>query len=184
VQLDERGAVVVDKAFRSSVENIYAVGDVSNRLNLTPVAIAEGHALADALFGPGGRTVSYENVPTAVFSIPPIATVGCTEAEARERHGAVDIYRSKFRPMRHTLSGRDEPTMMKLVVARATQRVVGAHMVGLDAPEIIQGIAIAVNCGATKQDFDRTIGIHPTAAEEFVTMRTRLPDPPRPGECD
>jgi len=177
VRLNDHGAVTVDEDYRTSVPNIYAVGDLTDRINLTPVALAEGHALADTLFGNRPRGVGYENVPTAVFSIPPIGTVGLTEAQARRRHGAIDVYRSNFRPMKHTLSGRDERTMMKLVVERDSQRVLGCHMVGQDAPEIVQGLAIALNCGATKQDFDRTIGIHPTAAEEFVTMRIKAPDP-------
>ena len=177
VILDKRGAIVVDGDYRTSVPNIYAVGDVTDRINLTPVAIAEGHALADTLFGGNPRGVGYDNVASAVFSSPPVGTVGLTEGEARAKFGEVDIYRSSFRPMKHTLGGRDERTMMKLVVERATDRVVGCHMVGLDAPEITQGVAIALNCGATKAQFDRTIGIHPTAAEELVTMRTRAPDP-------
>lgn len=174
VTLDADGAIVVDEHYRTSVPNIYALGDVTDRLNLTPVAIAEGHALADTLFGGRPRVPSYENVPTAVFSNPPIGTVGLTEAAARERYGEVDIYRSVFRPMRHTLSGRDERTLMKLVVDPATDRVLGCHMVGADGPEIVQGLAIALVCGATKAQFDATIGIHPTAAEEFVTMRSKV----------
>jgi glutathione reductase (NADPH) len=121
--------------------------------------------------------MDHENVPSAVFSQPPIGSVGLTEAQARARHGALDIYRASFRPMKHTLSGRDEKTMMKLIVERAGQKVVGAHMVGLDAPEIIQGIAIAIKAGATKAEFDATVGIHPTAAEEFVTMRAPVAAP-------
>jgi glutathione reductase (NADPH) len=176
VKLDAGGAVIVDENWRTSVDNIYAVGDVTDRLNLTPVAIAEGHAVADMLFNPSGRTVSYENVPSTVFSQPSLGTVGLTEAHARVKLGAVDIYRSVFTPMKHTLSGRNEKTLMKLVVERATQKVVGVHMVGPDAGEIIQGFAVAVRMGATKADFDRTIGIHPTAAEEFVTMRNPVPE--------
>jgi glutathione reductase (NADPH) len=153
------------------VANIYAIGDVTDRLNLTPVAIAEGHSLAEALYGSGPRAWDLDRVATAVFSIPPIATVGLTEAQAAA-NGPADIYVSRFTPMRHTLSGRARKTLMKLVVDQASQRVVGAHMLGEDAPEIIQGLSIAINCGATKADFDRTVGIHPTAAEEFVTMRT------------
>jgi glutathione reductase (NADPH) len=145
---------------------------VTDRVNLTPVATAEGHALADSLFGKNPRSVSLKNVPSAVFSSPPIATVGLSEEQAAEL-GPVDVYVTKFTPMRHTLSGRNRKTLMKLVVDQASQKVVGAHMLGEDSPEIIQGIAIAVVMGATKADFDRTIGIHPTAAEEFVTLRTR-----------
>ncbi|HLW71081.1 MAG TPA: glutathione-disulfide reductase [Candidatus Binataceae bacterium] len=174
VELDVGGAVIVDEYSRSSVPSIYAIGDLTNRKNLTPVAIAEGHALADSLFGGRRRAIDFDNVPSAVFSQPPIATVGLTETEARARFGAVDIYKSSFKPLKHTLSGRDERTLMKLVVERAGGRVLGAHMMGSDAGEIIQGLAIALKCGATKAQFDATIGIHPTAAEEFVTMRTKV----------
>jgi glutathione reductase (NADPH) len=170
-------AVVVDDHWRTSVDNIYAVGDVTDRVNLTPVAIAEGHALADRLFNPSGRSVSYDNIPSTVFSQPNLGSVGLTEADARHKRGAVDVYRSIFTPMKHTLSGRNEKALMKLVVERATQKVVGLHMVGPDAGEIVQGFAVAIQMGATKADFDRTIGIHPTSAEEFVTMRTPVPEP-------
>ncbi|MGH7879548.1 MAG: FAD-dependent oxidoreductase, partial [Candidatus Binataceae bacterium] len=173
VALDVAGAVIVDGYSRSSIPSIYAIGDLTNRKNLTPVAIAEGHAVADSLFGGRPRAIDFNNVPSAVFSQPPIATVGLTEAQARVRFGAVDIYKSAFKPLKHTLSGRDERALMKLVVERAGGRVVGAHMLGPDAGEIIQGLAIALKCGATKAQFDATIGIHPTAAEEFVTMRTK-----------
>ncbi len=172
VETDGFGAVTIDAEYRTSQEHIYAIGDVTDRFNLTPVAIAEGHSLADRLFGPGPRHWDFDAVATAVFTTPPLATVGLTEAQAAER-GPADIYVSRFTPMRHTLSGRKRRTMMKLVVDQASQRVVGAHMLGEDAPEIMQGLSIAINCGATKADFDRTVGIHPTAAEEFVTMRTR-----------
>lgn len=172
VATNDAGAVLVDAHLRTSQPHIYAIGDVTDRMNLTPVATAEGHALADTLFGKTPRSVSLQNVPTAVFSTPPLATVGLTEEQAAAR-GPVDIYLSKFTPMRHTLSGRARRSVMKLVVDQATQKVLGAHMLGEDAPEIMQGLAIALVMGATKQDFDRTIGIHPTAAEEFVTMRTR-----------
>jgi glutathione reductase (NADPH) len=173
VALNPAGAVQVDRGSRTNVPHIYAIGDVTDRLNLTPVAIAEGHALADTLFGNNPREASLENVPTAVFSVPPLATVGLTEEEAARR-GPVDIYVSRFTPMRHTLTGRkSRRAVMKLVVDQRSQRVLGAHMLGEDAAEIMQGLGIAVRMGATKQDFDRTIGIHPTAAEEFVTMRTR-----------
>lgn len=172
VAVDRAGAVVVDEHLRTSQPHIFAIGDVTNRLNLTPVATAEGHALADGLFGDKPRRISLENVPTAVFSTPPVATVGLSEEKAAGRC-AVDVYVSRFTPMRHTLSGRARKSVMKLVVEQESQRVVGAHMLGEDAPEIIQGMAIALVMGAKKADFDRTIGIHPTAAEEFVTMRTR-----------
>jgi glutathione reductase (NADPH) len=170
-------AVVVNAYSQSSVPNIYAVGDCTNRLNLTPVAIREGHAFADTVFGKRPTAVDHHTVPHAVFSQPPVSVVGLTEAAARLMYGAVDIYRSTFRPLKHTLSGRDEKTMMKLAVDRASQRVLGAHMVGLDAPEIIQTLAIAVKMGATKAQFDQTVAIHPTAAEEFVTLRTPVPEP-------
>jgi glutathione reductase (NADPH) len=172
VATDAAGAVIVDEHLATSQPHIFAIGDVTNRLNLTPVATAEGHAMADSLFGGRPRRISLENVPTAVFSTPPLATVGLTEEEAAQR-GAVDIYLTKFTPLRHTLTGRARKSMMKLVVDQKTQRVLGAHMLGEDAPEIVQGLAIALVMGATKADFDRTIGIHPTAAEEFVTLRTR-----------
>ena len=177
VELDAAGAVKVDAYSRSSRPNIYAVGDVTDRIALTPVAIQEAMAFVDTVYLGRPRPMDHENVPSAVFSQPPVGTVGLTEAEARARHGALDIYRSHFRPMKHTLSGRDEKTMMKLVVEQAGQKVVGAHMVGLDAPEIIQGIAIAIKAGATKATFDATVGIHPTAAEEFVTMRAPVAAP-------
>ena len=172
VKTNGNGAVVVDQHLRTSQPHIYAMGDVTDRLNLTPVATAEGHALADSLFGKQPRTISLQNVPTAVFSTPPIGTCGLTEEEA-SAHGPVDVYVSKFTPMRHTLTGRARKSMLKLVVDQATQKVLGAHMLGEDAPEIMQGLAIAIVMGATKADFDRTIGIHPTAAEEYVTLRTR-----------
>ncbi|MSO93749.1 MAG: glutathione-disulfide reductase [Rhodospirillales bacterium] len=175
VTLDNKGAVAVDAYSRSSVPNICAIGDVTDRLNLTPVAIAEAMALVQTLFGKTPTAMDYANIATAVFSQPPIGTVGLTEAEARER-GPVDVYLSRFKPLKHTLTGRDERTMMKLVVDRKTDRVLGCHMVGADAPEIIQGIAVALKCGATKAQFDATVGIHPTAAEEFVTMREKLPE--------
>ncbi len=172
VETNGFGAVVVDGQSQTSVPNIYAIGDVTDRLNLTPVAIAEGHSLADRLYGAGPRMWDLDRVATAVFSSPPIGTVGLTEAQAA-KNGPADIYVAKFTPMRHTLSGRARKTIMKLVVDQASQKVVGAHMLGEDSPEILQGLSIAINAGATKADFDRTVGIHPTAAEEFVTMRTR-----------
>jgi glutathione reductase (NADPH) len=177
VEVNDRGGVMVDDYFRTNVPSILAIGDVTDRIQLTPVALAEGMAVAKTLFGGEPTTVDYADIPTAVFSQPPIGTVGLTEAQARQAHGAVDIYRSSFRPMKHTLSGRDEKTTMKLIVDRQSQRVLGAHMLGPDAPEIVQGLGIALKAGATKQAFDATIGIHPTAAEEFVTMRERQPDP-------
>jgi glutathione reductase (NADPH) len=173
VKLDEEGGVVVDRFCRSSVANIFAVGDVTNRIALTPVAVREGAAVAMTLFGGAETPVDLDDVPSAVFSQPPVGTVGLSESKAVEKLGKVDIYKANFRPLRHTLSGRDERTLVKLVVDSTTQRVVGAHMVGADAPEIIPGIAIAVKAGLTKAQFDATVGIHPTAAEEFVTLREK-----------
>ena len=167
------GAIVVDDEHATTQQHIYAIGDVTDRVNLTPMATAVGHALADTLFGNRPRRASYLNVPSAVFTSPPIGTVGLTEAEAAAQ-GPVDVYVARFTPMRHTISKREgRKTTMKLVVCQATQKVLGAHMLGEDSAEIMQAVGIAVMMGATKQDFDRTIGIHPTAAEEFVTMRTR-----------
>ncbi|MDC0835514.1 Glutathione reductase [Geitlerinema sp. FC II] len=168
----QNGAIVADEYNQTDDPDIFAVGDCIDRLNLTPVAINEGRILADTKFGGKSRQMSYENVPTAVFTTPEAATVGLTEAEAREEYGdAVKVFRSKFRPMYHTLGGREEKTLMKLIVDGDTDRVVGAHMVGENAAEIIQGVAIAVKMGARKADFDATVGIHPSSAEEFVTMR-------------
>ncbi len=172
VALTDSGAVKVDNFYCSSVPSIHAIGDVIDRVQLTPVAIAEGMALARTLFKKEPTTLDYGNIPTAVFSHPHIGTVGLTEAQARERHAAVDVFRSRFRPLKATLSGAGERVFMKLVVDRESGRVLGAHMVGAEAGEIIQGIAVALNCGATKAQFDATIGIHPTTAEEFVTLRT------------
>lgn len=166
------GAVAVNEYSQTSEEHIYAVGDCTNRINLTPVAINEGRAFADTHFGGQSRQMSYENIPTAIFSTPEAATVGLTEAEAKEKYGeAVKVYRSKFRPMYYTLPDKQEKTLMKLIVDTNTDKVVGAHMIGDSAAEIIQGVAIAVKMGATKANFDATVGIHPSSAEEFVTMR-------------
>ena len=174
IELRESGAVIVDEYSRSSVESVYAIGDCTDRMMLTPVAIAEGMAVANTLFNNKPTRPSYLNVPTAVFSTPNCGTVGLTEEQARGRNFKIDIYRTFYKPLKHTLTGRDERTMMKLVVDQKTDRVLGCHMVGPDAGEIIQGLAVALNCGATKAQFDATIGIHPTAAEEFVTMRSRV----------
>ncbi len=171
VRTDERGAIAVDDAFRTSVPHIHAVGDVIDRVQLTPVALAEAMVLVDGLFGSGSRKMDYADIPTAVFTHPNIGTVGLTEAQARERFGRVRIYRSEFRALKHTLSRSSERTLMKLVVDDASDRVVGVHMVGEEAGEIIQGLAVALKAGATKAVLDATVGIHPTAAEEFVTMR-------------
>jgi len=170
------GSIEVDEYNRTSQSNIYAIGDVIDRIQLTPVAIQEGHVLAEMLFGDQTRTVDYSNIPTAVFSTPPIATVGMTEDEARAKYNKVDIYDSNFKPLVHTVSGRDERSVMKLIVNPETDVVLGCHMMGIDAPEIIQGMAIAIKCGATKTQFDGTTGIHPSSAEEFVTMRSKRAD--------
>ena len=174
IGLDVRpgGRILVNEISQTNLEHIYAVGDVTSRVNLTPVAIHEGHAFADTVYGGVRRPVNHEFVPSAVFSQPLVGTVGLSEEDAQIHYGAIDVYRSEFRPMKHTLSGRDEKTMMKLIVDHESQKVVGIHIVGMDAPEIVQGFAVAVKSGLTKERFDCTIGIHPTAAEELVTMRS------------
>jgi glutathione reductase (NADPH) len=169
--MKDNGQIKTNDKSQTSIKNVYAVGDVTDHLNLTPVAIKAGHALADRLFGKEKPEVSYKNIPTAIFSNPPIGAAGYTESDACDDGYDVKVYKTSFRPLRHTLSGRDEKTLMKLVVDKKTDKVLGAHMCGADAPEIMQGIGLALQCGATKADFDRTIGIHPTSAEEFVTMR-------------
>ena len=174
IALDEVGAIKVDEFSKTAVDHIYAIGDVTERLNLPPVALAEAEAFANTVSRDSPTAMDYANVASAVFSQPPIGSVGLTEDQAREK-ADIDVYVSRFTPMKYTLSGRDEKTMMKIIVDRETGTVLGCHMVGLDAPEIIQGIAIALKCGATKDQFDATIGIHPTAAEEFVTMRDKRP---------
>jgi glutathione reductase (NADPH) len=171
VQLSASGHVVVDDYFQTAVPSITALGDVIGTPQLTPVALAQGMVLSRRLFGDGGGEMDYNSIPTAVFCQPNIGTVGLTEAEARAAGHKLRIYRSEFKPMKHTLSGRDERSLMKLVVDDESDRVLGAHMVGPDAGEITQGIAVAIKAGATKAQFDSTIGIHPTSAEEFVTMR-------------
>jgi glutathione reductase (NADPH) len=186
VKLGPKGQIIVDERSRSSVPNIYAVGDVTDRINLTPVAIREGHAFADSVFGNKPTVVDHELVPTAVFSTPEIGTVGLPEAVARERFAQIDIYRAHFRPLKHTLSGRDERMLMKLVVDAASDRVLGCHVLGPDAAEIVQVAAIALRLKATKADFDATIALHPTVAEELVTMREKWQPPaqsPAPEEA-
>jgi len=173
VKIGETGGIAVDAYSKTSVDNIYAVGDVTNRINLTPVAIREGHAFADTVFGGVPTPVDHANVPTAVFSEPEVGVVGLTEAQARARLAKVDIYKTSFRPMKMTLAGRDTRAFMKLVVDGITQRVVGCHIVGPDAGDLIQVVGIAVKMGATKADFDATMAVHPTAAEELVTMRDK-----------
>ena len=176
-KLGPKGEVIVDEWSRTSVGNIYAVGDITDRINLTPVALNEGLCFAETVFGKNPRKMDHTNVASAVFSQPSVSVVGLSEAAARQTYGDVDIYKSTFRALKHTLTGRDEQTMMKLVVDAASQRVVGVHMVGPEAAEIIQGLAVAVKMGATKAQFDATVAIHPTAAEEFVTMRDRFVEP-------
>ena len=173
LKIHEHGGIDVDAYSRSSVANIYAVGDVTNRVNLTPVAIREGHAFADTVYGGKPTPVDHANVPTAVFSEPELGVIGLTEWQARERLNKVDIYKTSFRPMKATLSGRDTRSFMKLVVDGSTGRVVGCHIAGPDAGELIQVIGIAVKMGATKADFDATMAVHPTAAEELVTLREK-----------
>ena len=165
------GMIPVNEFSRTNLPNIFAVGDVTNRVNLTPVALMEGHAFADSEFGDNPRPVNHDFIPSAVFSHPPVGTVGFAEHDAMTHYGELDVYKSVFKPMKHTLSGRDEKTMMKLLVQKSTGKVVGLHVVGMDAPEIVQGFAVAIKSGLTKQQFDLTTGIHPTAAEELVTMR-------------
>ncbi|MGE0383245.1 MAG: glutathione-disulfide reductase [Gammaproteobacteria bacterium] len=172
VRTGASGAIVVDREYRSSAASVYAIGDVTDRMNLTPVALAEAMAFARRVYGGQETEVDYEYTPTAVFSQPNIATVGPTEAQARARYPQMSVFTSTFTPLRHTLTGRGEKTFMKLLVDGRTDRVVAAHMLGADAGEIIQGLAVAIRAGATKAVFDSTIGIHPTAAEEFVTLRT------------
>jgi glutathione reductase (NADPH) len=172
-KIHEHGGIEVDRFSRTSVPNIYAVGDVTNRINLTPVAIREGHAFADTVYGGKPTPVDHSNVPTAVFSEPEVGVIGLTEAQARERCAKLDVYKTTFRPMKATLSGRDTRSFMKLLVDGVTDRVVGCHIVGPDAGELIQVVGIAVKMGATKADFDATLAVHPTAAEELVTLREK-----------
>ena len=171
VALNDDGSIKVDEDFRTTEPSIFALGDVTGGTELTPVALAEGMSFARKQFGPRHQPVEYDFIPTAVFCQPNIGTVGFTEEQARQKFDSVTLYKSSFRPMKHTISGRDESTFMKLIVDDASDRVVGVHMMGPDAGEIVQGMAIALKAGATKATFDATIGIHPTAAEEFVTMR-------------
>jgi glutathione reductase (NADPH) len=175
VKLGADGAIIVDRYSKTTVDSIHAVGDVTNRINLTPVATAEAMWLARTLFNGEPTAVDHDNVPTAVFANPNLACVGLSEERARARFGEIDVYKASFRALKLTLTDKPERTFMKLVVDKASQRVVGAHMIGADAGEIIQGVAIAVKLGATKAQFDTTIGIHPTAAEEFVTLREKAP---------
>lgn len=177
IETQPNGTIVVDAYSKTNVDNIYAVGDVTNRANLTPVAIREGSAFAETVFNNNPIAVDHSCIPTAVFSTPEIGTVGISETDAREKFGAVDIYKSTFRAMKHTLSGRDEKTLMKIIVDQASDKVLGVHMIGPASGELIQAIGIAVQMGATKAQFDATIAVHPTAAEELVTMKTPEPQP-------
>jgi len=172
VNLQDSGAVRVDQHFTTNVPSIHAIGDVIDRVALTPVALAEGMVVAARLFAQGQRDISYDNIPTAVFSHPNVATVGLSEEAARQKFAQLRIFKSEFKALKHTLSGSTERTFMKLVVDAESDRVLGVHMVGAEAGEIVQGFAVALQCGATKAQFDATIGIHPTSAEEFVTMRS------------
>ncbi|MBN8912458.1 MAG: FAD-dependent oxidoreductase, partial [Rhizobiales bacterium] len=173
VRTGARGEIIVDSFSQTTVKGIYAVGDVTDRVNLTPVAIREGHAFADTVFGNKPAQTDHSLVPTAVFTTPELATVGLSEAAARERDYDLDLYKARFRPLRNTLSGRDERMLMKLVVDRATDRVLGCHVLGPDAAEIVQTAAVALRLGARKADFDSTVALHPSAAEELVTMREK-----------
>jgi glutathione reductase (NADPH) len=173
VELDRKGAIKVDAFSASCVPSVHAVGDVTDRINLTPVAVREGHALADTLFGGRPTTVDHADVASGVFTTPEIGSLGLTEAEARQRHDVVDIYKTSFRPLKATLSGRKERVTFKLVVDGITDRVLGVHILGPEAGEMIQICAVAVHMGATKRDFDATMAVHPTMAEELVTMRSR-----------
>ena len=171
VELTGRGAVKVDRFSKSTVESVYAVGDVTDRVQLTPVAIREGHAFADTVFGNKPTSVSYDCVPSAVFSHPPIAGVGMTEGEARNKLGTIKVYQSDFRPMKNVLAGRNERSLYKMICDAADERIVGIHMIGPEAPEIMQAAAVAVKAGLTKQAFDDTVAIHPTMAEELVLLK-------------
>ena len=177
VKLDNAGAVIVDEYSQTNVPSIYAIGDVTNRMNLTPVAIRDGHAFADTVYNNRPTPVDHSTVPSAVFGRPPIGTVGLAESDARRSHGEIDVYRTNFRPMRNMLAGNQERTLMKLVVDRKNDQLLGVHIAGEDAPEMVQLAAVAVKAGLTKTQWDSTVALHPTAAEELVLMRQKLPDP-------
>jgi len=172
IETTSKGTIAVNDKFQTNIDNIYALGDVTGGIELTPVALAEAMTLVNHWFGDGSKVMDYDLIPTAVFTQPNVGTIGLTEQEAREQHGEITVYRSDFKPMKHTLSGSDERSFMKLIVDAATDRVIGLHIVGEGAGEMLQGFAVAMKAGATKADFDATIGIHPTSAEELVTMRT------------
>ena len=171
VAVDDKNAILVDQYSKTSVDHIYAVGDVTNRVQLTPVAIREGQAFADTVFGGKPATVDYGCIPSAVFSHPPIGAVGLTEAQARQQYGEVEIYTSDFRPMKNVVAHRNERSLYKMICEAGTGRVLGLHMIGPEAPEIIQAAAIAVKAGLTKADFDATVAVHPTMSEELVLMK-------------
>tara|TARA_B110000503_G_scaffold17304_1_gene25045 strand:+ start:4961 stop:6310 length:1350 start_codon:yes stop_codon:yes gene_type:complete len=172
IETTSKGTIAVNDKFQTNIDNIYALGDVTGGIELTPVALAEAMTLVNHWFGDGSKVMDYDLIPTAVFTQPNVGTIGLTEQQAREQHGEITVYRSDFKPMKHTLSGSDERSFMKLIVDTATDRVIGLHIVGESAGEMLQGFAVAMKAGATKADFDATIGIHPTSAEELVTMRT------------
>ena len=169
--MNDKGAVVVDELNRSTCPSIYAVGDVTDRVQLTPIAIREGQAFADTVFGGKRTLVDYDCIPSAVFSHPPIAGVGLTESAAKQKYGSVRVYTSDFRPMKNVLAGRNERSLYKMICDSETDKILGLHMIGPDAPEILQAAAIAVKAGLTKADFDATVALHPTMAEELVLMR-------------
>jgi glutathione reductase (NADPH) len=171
IAIGPKGEIPVDDHSMTACESIYAVGDVTDRVQLTPIAIREGHAVADALFGTEKRTIDYSSIPSAVFSQPPIAAVGLTEGEARNTYGNIKVYSSDFRPMKNVFAGRHERGLYKLVVDANTDKILGIHMIGPDSPEILQAAAIAVRAGLTKADFDATVALHPSMAEELVLMR-------------
>ncbi|CAN0533517.1 unnamed protein product, partial [Ectocarpus sp. 8 AP-2014] len=171
VKLNDRNAIIVDEYSQTNVDNIYAVGDVTDRVQLTPIAIREGQAFADTVFGKSPRTVDYDHIPSAVFSQPPIASVGLTEGEAREKYGNIKIYSSDFRAMRNVFADRPERSLYKMIVEHPTEKILGLHMIGPDAPEILQAAAIAVKAGLTKQAFDDTVALHPSMAEELVLFK-------------
>jgi len=177
VKCDDAGAVIVDEFSKSCVDSVYAIGDVTNRMNLTPVAIRDGHAFADSVYNNRPTPVDHRSVPSAVFGRPPIGTVGLTESDARRSHTAVDVYRTNFRPMRNVFVGNEQRTLMKLVVDAGTDQLLGVHIAGADAPEMIQLAAVAVKAGITKKQWDSTVALHPTAAEELVLMREKVQSP-------
>jgi len=172
IKTTAQGTIAVNQKFQTNIDCVYALGDVTGGIELTPVALAEAMTLVNHWYGDGTKTMEYDLVPTAVFTQPNIGTIGLTEEQALKKHGKITIYRSDFKPMKHTLSGSDERSFMKLIVDAVTDRVIGLHIVGEGAGEMLQGFAVAIKAGATKADFDATIGIHPTSAEELVTMRT------------